>query len=59
MSQLYDDVEHKSQAERVTAYEHAMRDLVARQPADTEAKIFYAIALVARRHRRTKRTRAN
>ena len=47
VSQLYDDVEHKSQAERVTAYEHAMRDLVARQPADTEAKIFYAIALVA------------
>jgi hypothetical protein len=47
VSQLYDDVEHKNQAERVTAYEHAMRDLVARQPADTEAKIFYAIALVA------------
>jgi hypothetical protein len=47
VSQLYDDIEHKNQAERVTAYEHAMRDLVVRQPADTEAKIFYAIALVA------------
>ncbi len=47
VSQLYDDVEHKNQAARVTAYEQAMRDLVARQPADTEAKIFYAIALVA------------
>jgi hypothetical protein len=47
VSQLYDDIEHKSQAERVTAYEQAMRDLAARQPADTEAKIFYAIALVA------------
>jgi hypothetical protein len=29
------------------AYEKAMRDLVARQPADTEARIFHAIALVA------------
>jgi len=47
VSQLYDDVEHKDQATRVTAYEHAMADLVARQPADTEAKIFYAIALAA------------
>ena len=29
------------------AYEHAMNDLVMRQPADTEALIFYAIALTA------------
>ena len=32
---------------RVANYERAMADLVARQPADTEAKIFHAIALVA------------
>jgi hypothetical protein len=44
---LYDDYEKVPQSIRVVAYEHAMNDLVARQPADTEAKIFYAIALVA------------
>ena len=32
---------------RVVAYERAMGDLVAKQPADTEATIFHAIALVA------------
>jgi hypothetical protein len=31
----------------VLAYERAMADVVARQPADTEAKIFYALALAA------------
>jgi hypothetical protein len=44
---LYDDFEHKDQRTRVGAYEHAMNDLVLRQPADTEAKIFYALALAA------------
>lgn len=47
VSQLYDDYEHKDQRARIVAYERAMSDLVAKQPADTEAKIFYAIALVA------------
>jgi tetratricopeptide (TPR) repeat protein len=36
-----------AQGARVAAYERAMADLVARQPTDTEARIFHAIALVA------------
>ncbi|HEY8853217.1 MAG TPA: hypothetical protein VIM36_13615, partial [Gemmatimonadaceae bacterium] len=44
---LYDDYEHKDQRTRVVAYEHAMNDLVMRQPADTEALIFYALSLAA------------
>jgi tetratricopeptide (TPR) repeat protein len=47
VGKLYDDFEHKDQRTRVVAYEHAMSDLVMRQPADTEALIFYAIALTA------------
>ncbi|HEX9309890.1 MAG TPA: hypothetical protein VF887_03685 [Gemmatimonadaceae bacterium] len=47
VSQLYDDFEHKDQRTRVVAYEHAMNELAMRQPADTEAMIFYAISLVA------------
>jgi nucleotide-binding universal stress UspA family protein len=47
VSQLYDDFEHVSQRDRVIAYEGAMNDLVMRQPADTEALIFYAISLTA------------
>jgi hypothetical protein len=47
VSQLYDDFEHKDQRTRIVAYERAMSDLVMRQPADTEAKIFYAISLTA------------
>jgi len=47
VSQLYDDFEHKDQRTRIVAYEHAMNDLVMRQPADTEAMIFYAISLTA------------
>jgi hypothetical protein len=47
VSKLYDDFEHKDQRTRVAAYERAMNDLVMRQPADTEALIFYAIALTA------------
>lgn len=47
VAQLYADYERVDQRTRVVAYEHAMADLVASQPADTEAKIFYAIALIA------------
>lgn len=43
---LYDDRARPDQRSRVVAYEQAMAELVARQPADTEAKIFYALALV-------------
>lgn len=44
---LYAEYEHAPQRARVVAYEKAMADVVAAQPADTEAKIFHAIALVA------------
>ena len=44
---LYDDFEHKDQRTRIVEYERAMGELVMRQPADTEALIFYAIALAA------------
>ncbi len=47
VSQLYDDFEHKDQRTRVVAYASAMNELVMRQPADTEAMIFYAISLTA------------
>src|SRR5689334_21625223 len=47
VSRLYDDYEHTDQHTRQVAYERAMASLVAAQPADTEAKIFHAIALVA------------
>jgi hypothetical protein len=47
VGQLYNDYEHTGQNARVAAYARAMEDLVAKQPADTEAKIFYAIALTA------------
>jgi hypothetical protein len=47
VSQLYDDFEHKDQRTRVIAYERAMNELATRQPADTEAMIFHALALVA------------
>ena len=47
VSRLYADYEHADQHARVVAYERAMADLVARQPADTEAKIFYAVAQAA------------
>jgi hypothetical protein len=47
VGRLYDDVDHTDQRTRVVAYERAMHDLVVRQPADTEALIFYAIALTA------------
>jgi hypothetical protein len=47
VSRLYDDFERKDQRTRILAYERAMHDLVLRHPADTEAKIFYAISLTA------------
>jgi hypothetical protein len=47
VGRLYDDFEHVDQRTRVSAYETAMRELTERAPADTEAKIFHAIALVA------------
>lgn len=47
VGELYKDYEHVDQGARVDAYARAMRDLVVRQPADTEARIFYAIALTA------------
>ena len=46
VARLYDDFEHTDQRTRVVAYERAMHELVLRQPTDTEATIFYAIALV-------------
>ncbi|HUQ48184.1 MAG TPA: hypothetical protein VM053_08080 [Gemmatimonadaceae bacterium] len=47
VSKLYDNHETVGQRNRVVAYEQAMADLVAKEPADTEAKIFYAISLAA------------
>jgi hypothetical protein len=47
VAQLYADYEHRDQRTRILAYEQAMADLVAKQPADTEALIFHSIALVA------------
>ena len=47
VAQLYADHEHTDQHARVLAYERAMEELVAKQPADTEAKIFYALSLAA------------
>ncbi len=47
IAQLYADFERVDQRTRVVAYEGAMADLVARYPADTEAKIFYALSIVA------------
>ncbi|MGH7650526.1 MAG: hypothetical protein ACREMS_01655 [Gemmatimonadaceae bacterium] len=47
VNQLYDDFQHRDQSTRIDAYSRAMEALTLRQPADTEAKIFYAISLVA------------
>jgi hypothetical protein len=46
VGRLYDSA-HADQRSRVVAYERAMRALAAREPADTEAAIFHAIALAA------------
>ena len=47
VAKLFADHERVDQQTRAVAYERAMADLVARQPADTEAKIFHALALSA------------
>jgi hypothetical protein len=47
VGELYKDFEHRDQRTRMVAYANAMGELVTQQPADTEAKIFYAIALAA------------
>lgn len=47
VAQLYNDFENIHQSERVGSYSKAMEQLVAKQPADTEAKIFYALSLAA------------
>ncbi|HJU89984.1 MAG TPA: hypothetical protein VJ672_11355 [Gemmatimonadaceae bacterium] len=44
---LYDDHETVDQATRVARYEQAMRALATRQPPDTEATIFHAVAVIA------------
>ena len=44
---LYDGMATVDQRTRVLAYERAMADLAARQPADTEAMIFHALSLAA------------
>jgi hypothetical protein len=47
VARLYDDFDRVSQSDRVSSYSRAMEMLSNEQPADTEAKIFYAISLVA------------
>jgi len=47
VGQLYEDYERRDQATRQAAYASAMADVAARYPTDPEARIFYAIALVA------------
>ena len=47
VAELYKDYEHVNQGARVASYARAMNEVAAAQPADTEAKIFYAIALTA------------
>ena len=47
VAQLFAEYETTDQHTRVRAYERAMADLVERQPADTEAKIFHALSLTA------------
>ncbi len=47
VTQLYDDYENKDQRTRILAYERAMNDVATRYRDDTEAKIFYALALAA------------
>lgn len=47
VDQLYYDFPERDQPTRISAYSRAMEALSTQQPADTEAKIFYAISLVA------------
>ena len=44
---LYHDCSHVDQRSRVVSYERAMGELVVREPTDTEAAIFHALALTA------------
>src|SRR5215471_1805063 len=44
---FYKDVESTAQRTRALAYEQAMEQLVARYPDDTEAAVFYALALLS------------
>jgi hypothetical protein len=46
-AELYADHERRDQDSRILSYERAMRDLVAREPGDTEAKVFHALALAS------------
>ena len=47
VSRLYANADTLDQRARVLAYRDAMADLAARNPKDTEAAIFYALALTA------------
>jgi hypothetical protein len=47
VGQLYEDYERRDQLTRQVAYANAMADVAARYPIDPEARVFYAIALVA------------
>ena len=47
VGKLYEDFENTTQAARVLAYERAMGEVATKYIGDTEASIFYAIALVA------------
>jgi tetratricopeptide (TPR) repeat protein len=46
VAQLYSDAGTRNQQERLAGYEAAMAQVAARNPADTEARIFHALALV-------------
>lgn len=46
-TQLYANYETVDQRARIMAYARAMRELVAKQPQDTEAKVFFALSLTA------------
>jgi len=46
VGKLYEDYDRVDQPTRIASYERAMGDLVNAFPADTEAKIFYAVAMV-------------
>jgi predicted negative regulator of RcsB-dependent stress response len=47
VGKLYEEYERRDQQTRAISYAEAMRDVAAKHPQDTEAKIFYAIALTA------------
>ena len=47
VSRLYENYENTDQRSRIGAYERAMAVLATSQPADTEATIFHAVAVIA------------